>query len=156
VQASATGTISSSRLAEQLFTLLRKVTLDPEGDHLRAIEAHDLTVSQVRSLIVLACADPTPLPGGQIADRLGISPAAISRALDGLVRQGLVERCEPGEDRRVRPLAITAAGREVAEEVAALKRAQLEHFADSLDDHQRELMQAAMDSLDLDRGEDRP
>jgi DNA-binding MarR family transcriptional regulator len=156
VQASATGTISSTRLAEQLFTLLRRVTLDPEVDHLRAIEDHDLTVSQVRALLVLACSDPAPLPGGQIAERLGISPAAISRALDGLARQGLVERCEPGEDRRVRPLAITASGREVAEEVAALKRAQLEHFVASLDPHQRELMQAAMDSLALDAGKDRP
>jgi DNA-binding MarR family transcriptional regulator len=149
VQASGERTISATRLGGGLLALLRQLTL-PEGDHLRAIEEHDLTVSQVRSLLVLSFTD-APLPGGRIAERLGISPAAISRALDGLVRQGLVERCEPAEDRRVRPFAITAAGRSVADEVTALKRAQLEHFVASLDERQRELWEAAMDSLDLDR-----
>jgi DNA-binding MarR family transcriptional regulator len=152
VQASGQGTVSSTRLGEQLFELLRRVTTDPEGDHLRAIEEHDLTLSQVRALITLNCA-AEPLPGGRIAERLGISPAAISRALDGLVRQGLVERCEPSEDRRVRPLAITPAGREVAEEVTALKRAQLERFVASLDERQRELLETAIDSLDDDAKE---
>jgi DNA-binding MarR family transcriptional regulator len=154
VQASGDRTISGTRLGGGLLTLLRRLTL-PEGDHLRAIEEHDLTISQVRSLLVLSCAEE-PLPGGRIAERLGISPAAISRALDGLVSKGLVERCEPTEeDRRVRPFAITAAGRTVADEVMALKRAQLEHFVSSLDERQRELWEAAIDSLDLDpaRGE---
>jgi DNA-binding MarR family transcriptional regulator len=146
VQASGERTISGTRLGGALLTLLRQLTL-PEGDHLRAIEEHDLTISQVRSLLVLSCAEE-PLPGGRIAERLGISPAAISRALDGLVRQGLVERCEPSaEDRRIRPFAITAAGRTVADEVTALKRAQLERFVASLDERQRGLWEAAIDGL---------
>jgi DNA-binding MarR family transcriptional regulator len=147
MQASGSGTISTTRLGEQLFELLRRVTTDPEGDHLRAIEEHDLTLSQVRALLTLNCAEE-PLPGGRIAERLGISPAAISRALDGLVRQGLVERCEPTVDRRVRPLAITPAGREVADQVTALKRAQLERFVASLGERQKQLLEAAIDSLD--------
>lgn len=148
MQASGEGTISGTRLGGALLTLLRRLTL-PEGDHLRAIEEHDLTISQVRSLIVLSCARE-PLPGGQIAERLGISPAAISRALDALDRQGLVERSESADDRRVRPFAITAAGRALADEVMALKRAQLERFVASLDARQRELWEAAIDSLDLE------
>jgi DNA-binding MarR family transcriptional regulator len=148
VQASGERTIQGTRLGGGLLTLLRRLTL-PEGDHLRAIEEHDLTISQVRSLVVLSCAEE-PLPGGRIADRLGISAAAISRALDGLVSKGLVERCGPSqEDRRVRPFAITAPGRTVADEVMTLKRAQLERFVESLDGRQRELWEAAIDSLDL-------
>jgi DNA-binding MarR family transcriptional regulator len=153
VQASGTRTISPAHLADGLYGLLRELTLGSDGDQLRAIEDHDLTVSQVRSLLVLA-SDPEPLPGGRIAERLGISPAAISRALDGLVRQGLVERREHGEDRRVRPLAITPAGREVAEQMAALKRAQLQRFAESLDERQLTLWEAALESLE-DDAEDR-
>lgn len=147
--ASPPSSESASALSERLFTLLRRLTLDPSGaDHFRAIEEHDLTISQVRALLLLACTDPEPLPGGRIAERLGISPAAISRALDGLVRSGLLERGESDRDRRVRPFAITATGRAVAEELAALRRAQLDRFVATLDEGQRELLGAALAALD--------
>ena len=150
MQASAPPTITTFELTERLFTLLRRITLDPQADHLRAVEEHDLTISQVRSLLLLACTDPEALPGGRIAERLAISPAAISRALDGLVRQGLLDRRESTDDRRVHPFAITAAGREIAEELTALKRAQLDRFVSSLEPEQRERLGAALDGLDLD------
>lgn len=153
MQVSGDRTIEGTELGGGLLALLRRLTL-PEGDHLRAIEEHDLTISQVRSLLVLSCSEE-PLPGGRIAERLGISPAAISRALDALDRQGLVERSESAEDRRVRPFAITAAGRAVTDEVTALKRAQLERFVASLDDRQRKLWEAALDSLGLEPEERR-
>lgn len=145
-----TGSAAQATISEGLFTLLRRLTLDPEADHFRAIEEHDLTVSQVRALLVLACSDPDPLPGGQIAERLGISPAAISRALDGLVRGGFLVRTESPADRRVRLLAITDSGRAVAEELSALRRAQLERFVAALDDDQREALGAALASIDPD------
>lgn len=145
----------SPALADQLFALLRRLTLDPAADHFRAIEDHDLSVSQVRALMLLACADPEPLPGGRIAERLGISPAAISRALDGLVRGGLAERRESELDRRIRPLAITGRGREVAEELSALRHAQLDRFVASLDDGQRDLLGGALTALATDGDEAR-
>ena len=89
---------------------------------------------------MLACSDPEPLPGGRIAERLGISPAATSRALDGLVNKGLLVRSESAEDRRVRLFAITAAGRDAAERLTALKRAQLERFVAGLEPGQREAL----------------
>ena len=146
MQVSAPRTNSPADLAASLYALLLRLTGEPADDHLRAIEDHDLTVSQMRALFVLSFADE-PQAGGRIAERLGISAAAASRALDGLVGQGLVERCDPGADRRVRPLAISAAGREVVEELVALKRGQLERFAAALDDRQRELWGAALACL---------
>lgn len=148
MQASATTT-PTSRLGDQLFALLRRLTLDPESDHLRPVEEHDLTVSQVRALLVLACHEPEPLPGVRIAERLGISAAAISRALDGLVRKGFVTRSESESDRRVRLLRLTDAGRATAEELSALRRAQLDRFVATLDAEQREHLATAFDSLDL-------
>lgn len=152
MQASPTSVAVSTEtteLGESLFKLLRRLLLNPEADYLRAIEEHDLTLSQVRALMLLACSDPDPLPGGRIAERLGISPAAISRALDGLVRQGLLERRESEQDRRVRLLAVTAAGRGVAEELAALRRAQIERFVTTLDAGQHEGLAEAITALDL-------
>lgn len=148
----ASSPVAAPRLSEQLFTLFRRFLLDPQADHFRAIEEHDLTVSQVRALMLLACSDPEPLPGGRIAELLGISPAAISRALDGLVRDGLALRRESVEDRRVRPLAITGAGREVADQLSTLRRAQLERFVGDLDSDQRAALAVALDAVLADGG----
>jgi DNA-binding MarR family transcriptional regulator len=136
-----------TRLGQQLFDLFRRLTLDPEADHLRAVDELDLTLSQVRAIHMLACSDPEPLSGSRIAERLGISPAATSRALDGLVNKDILIRTESAEDRRVRLFAITAAGRAAAERLAALKRAQLERFVAGLDAGQREALSAALDEL---------
>jgi DNA-binding MarR family transcriptional regulator len=134
-------------LGEQLFELFRQLTLDPEADHLRAVDELDLTLSQVRAIHTLACSDPEPLSGGRIAERLGISPAATSRALDGLVNKGILVRTESAEDRRVRLFAITPDGRAAAERLAALKRAQLERFVAGLEPGQREALSAALDEI---------
>jgi len=136
-----------TRLGEQLFELFRQLTLDPEADHLRAVDELDLTLSQVRAIHTLACSDPEPLSGGRIAERLGISPAATSRALDGLVNKGILVRTESAEDRRVRLCAITPDGRAAAERLAALKRAQLERFVAGLEPGQREALSAALDEI---------
>jgi DNA-binding MarR family transcriptional regulator len=138
-----------TRLGEQLFELFRRLTLDPEADHLRAVEELDLTLSQVRAIHMLECSDPEPLPGGQVAERLGISPAATSRALDALVHKGFVARTESPEDRRVRLFAITESGRAAATRLAALKRAQLERFVAGLEPAQRETLSRAFDEIAL-------
>lgn len=129
---------------EGLFDLVRELLNDPDAGPFEVIEEQDLSISQIRALLTLACSDPEPLPGGRIAERLGISAAAISRALDGLVRMGLLERRESTADRRVRLLAITDAGREIAAELTALRRAQIERFVDSLPPERVERLAAAL------------
>ena len=143
MQASAS---TRTALGGQLFVLVKKLVLDPEADHLRAIEENDLSVSQVRALMLLAGADE-PVPGARIAERLGFSPAAVSRALDGLVRSGFVVRTESEEDRRVRPFAATESGRDLADELSSLRRAQLERFVERLEPAQRDALAAAMDAI---------
>ncbi|KAA0266560.1 MAG: MarR family transcriptional regulator [Acidobacteria bacterium] len=150
MQASPPATARETRLGQQLFELFRRLTLDPEADHLRAVEELDLTLSQVRAIHMLACSDPGQLSGGRVAERLGISPAATSRALDALVNKGFVARTESPEDRRVRLFAITVAGRAAAARLTALKRAQLERFVAGLEPTQRETLSRALAELDLD------
>ena len=47
---------------------------------------------------------------GAVADALGLSLPAISRAVDGLVQRGLVKREEDPRDRRSKLVTATAAG----------------------------------------------
>jgi DNA-binding MarR family transcriptional regulator len=47
----------------------------------------------------------------ELGDHLGISNAAASQAIDPLVKDGLLERAEDPEDRRVKLLTLTENGR---------------------------------------------
>ena len=133
---------------ERLYKLLRSITMSPGIDHFRLIEDNDLTVSQVRATMSLACADPEPLSGARLAEQLGVSAPAMSRALDGLVQKGFVERTESSADRRVRLLTITDAGRELAEGLTTLRRAQIDRFLESLGPDRAAALAAALDVLD--------
>lgn len=115
---------------------MRRLFLDPRADHLGAIEERKLTMTQVRALFVLACADE-PAPAGDLAARLGLSPAATSRALDALVRRRFVTRRESQRDRRVRLVEIADRGRTVVDELVALRVAGLEAFLAEVDPDQR-------------------
>jgi DNA-binding MarR family transcriptional regulator len=122
--------------AIELGRIMRRLFLDPRADHLGAIEERKLTTTQVRALTLLACAQE-PAPAGDLAARLGLSPAAMSRALDALVRRRLVTRRESKEDRRVRLVEIADRGQDVVDEIVALRLAGLEAFLSDIDPDQR-------------------
>ena len=147
MQASVSPTAAPPAVGDLVHGLLRAILLTPEDDRFRVIEENDLTVTQVRATVMLACSDPEPLAGGRIAERIGASPAAVSRALEGLVRKGFVTRHESEEDRRVRPFSITDPGRELAGDLVALRRAQIDRFLDTLDAAHRDRLRDALAPL---------
>ena len=66
----------------------------------------------------------------ELAAHLGIDRTVLTYVLDDLVGAGLVERRPDAADRRVRRLALTAAGRDrLAELDAAVERAERDLFA---------------------------
>ncbi len=74
-------------------------------------EGLPLTPAQLHLLEALDGSDG--LTVGRIAEAAGVSPPTATRMLDGLVRDGVVERrAEPGDRRCVR-VEITAAGAEL-------------------------------------------
>ena len=143
MQASS-STTGNATTGDLVYGLMRAIMLTPEEDRFKAIEENDLTVSQVRALVTLACADPEPVSGGRIAERIGASPAAVSRALDGLVQKGFVTRRESTADRRVRLFAMTAPGLELADDLVALRRAQIDGFLNTLTPAERERVHDAL------------
>jgi DNA-binding MarR family transcriptional regulator len=151
VQASSTETTRAvadpAGLAGRLGDLLRTLFLDPHADHLGAIEKRELSLTQVRALYLLATEPDEQIAAGALAERLGLSPAAISRSLDSLVRRRLVSRRQCREDRRIRLVQITAAGQELVGELVALRNAGLERFVGRLEPEQRERLSAALESI---------
>ncbi|MBV9527067.1 MarR family transcriptional regulator [Sphingomonas sp.] len=67
-------------------------------------------------LSAIGSAEPATL--NAVADRVGRGAPAVSRAVEGLVRSGLVERTHDPENRRRLALRLTTAGREQLQERA--------------------------------------
>jgi DNA-binding MarR family transcriptional regulator len=120
--------------------------MSPEDDRFKAIEEHPHCVTQLRATATLSCAGE-PLSCGANAERVGATPGADSRALDDLVQKSLVTRRESEDDRRVRLFSVTALGGELAAELFALKRAQVDRFVESLDEADRERLETALAPL---------
>ncbi len=74
----------------------------------RASLLDGMTWPQFRTLFILRRLPDASL--GQVAERLGLSPATCSQMIDGLVARGLASRESCAEDRRRVELRLTAAG----------------------------------------------
>jgi DNA-binding MarR family transcriptional regulator len=83
----------------------------------------------------------------QAAAHLGITDAAASQMVERLVQRGLMERTEHPDDRRVKHLALTAAGRAMVEKTIALRRLWLERLTNELTPQEQEMIAAALTTL---------
>jgi DNA-binding MarR family transcriptional regulator len=82
------------------------------ADYERAALTHGLTLPQARALGFATC---EPLSQRALAARFGCDPSNISVLVDRLVERELVERLPDPADGRVKLIAATDAGRELAE-----------------------------------------
>jgi DNA-binding MarR family transcriptional regulator len=134
--------------AARLGAFLRHIFIFSGGEHLRKMEESGLSLTQVKALLMLAGPEgEEQYAGRDIAERLQVSLASVSRAVDGLVRSRLVRRIEDPDDRRVRRLSITDKGRRLAGEIVAARLADLEAFAADLSPAQRRKLDAALEAV---------
>ncbi len=92
---------------------LRKVTRRVSQIYDRSLETSGLTVTQYALLAYLVAYDGISI--GALAGKMVLDPTALTRALRPLERQGLVTLKPHRDDRRVRSLHLTAAGRRAFE-----------------------------------------
>lgn len=85
--------------------------------------AEDVTLTQYRSLVVLASRGPQGM--ASLADALGVTPPTASRLCDRLVRKGLVRRRTDQNDRRQVRIALTDTGRRLVDLVTARRRREI-------------------------------
>jgi len=91
---------------------------------------HGLTVSDYEVLLRLARAPDRRLRRVDLAQQVLLTPSGITRLLDGLERQGWVDRASCAEDRRVVYAVLTDAGLAKLYEARTSHVAQIEeHFA---------------------------
>jgi DNA-binding MarR family transcriptional regulator len=146
------ASLEERETAARIAALLRHLFLYDRGNQLRVIEDSGLSMTQCKALLELG-----GLGQGtgrwQVSDLaavFGVSVPSMSRAVDCLVKKGLATRVEDPDDRRVRRVEITAAGKDLVETLVAIRRSGMEAFAATLSAAQRRKLDAAVDSL-MDR-----
>src|SRR3990172_12073019 len=90
---------------------------------LREVAGEQLTLSQFKLLKLVANTDAHSI--GDVAAFLGVSNAAASKAVDKLVRRGLLLRSEGEPDRRAIQLSLTKSSRRLLADYDALRNRQL-------------------------------
>ena len=113
-----------------------------QPDMLRLLTELEISFTQMKVLFVL---DRSPeLAVKDLAERLSMSLAAMSRSIDGLVRLDYVARRESDADRRSRLVALTSGGREALARVLAARDAAVTAFAATLPDDERTTLRDAL------------
>jgi DNA-binding MarR family transcriptional regulator len=114
-----------------------------------AIAELDLSFTQIKALCALE-ADGEERSVKALADSLGVSLPAMSRAVDGLFERGFVGREEDTEDRRMKRVRLTDAGRTVPRALNEARLSALAELLGSLGDEEATALEHAL-SLILER-----
>jgi DNA-binding MarR family transcriptional regulator len=80
----------------------------------KVINEADLTFPQ---MIILGFLADGPQTVSGLSEMIQLTPGAVSRLIDRMVRKGLVSRREGEDDRRQKTLSLTPAGRRVRERI---------------------------------------
>lgn len=138
MQASAVGT-ERTELTLDMYALAAYLLRTANVGTFNAIAGMDLSVTQIKALCALEC-DGEERSVKALAQSLGLSVAAMSRAVDGLFERGLVDREEDPDDRRMKRVRLTPGGRAVPRELNEARLSALSDLTASLDDEQAQAL----------------
>lgn len=107
-----------SSVNRELFDALSSVNRKLRALFDARVKERGLTLSRARALFVLSSRDG--LNQRELADELGIETPTIVRLLDGMEKQGFIERRVEATDRRAKQIHMTEHGRDIADEIDRL------------------------------------
>jgi DNA-binding MarR family transcriptional regulator len=145
VTSTASTTSPATELADSLGAFVGHLLQRSNDAFFVLADEHDLSLSQLRALCMLAEQDDASLH--ELTPGLSLSPQATGRAVDVLVRGGLATRREDERDRRVKRVALTTRGRDAVRRLDDVRRDGMRAFVAGLDDEQREALARALDVL---------
>lgn len=107
-----------SAVNRELFDALASVNRKLRSLFDARVKERGLTLSRARALFALSRRDG--LNQRELADELGIETPTIVRLLDGMEKQGFIERRVEASDRRAKQIHMTRRGRDIADEIDKL------------------------------------
>ena len=112
----------------------------------------DLSFTQLKALCALET-DGEERSVKALAESMGVSLPTMSRAVDGLFERGFVLREEDREDRRMKRVRLTDAGRTVPLALNEARLSALQELIGSLDETQATALGRALELILDERGE---
>ena len=137
---------SPPALARQLLGFFRFAWASGDSEFLREASELELTFTQFKVMMLLAH-EPGELSVKDVSDRLGISFPAASRAVEPLVKRGIVERAEDPVDRRVKRVRTTRDGDRLVERLIATRIKSFEQLLEGFSVTERRKLGDALDEI---------
>jgi DNA-binding MarR family transcriptional regulator len=137
---------ATTTLAEDLYAVVVYVHKNCNTDLFEAVGALELTITQIKLLHQLEESD-RELTLKEAAELVLLSLPAMSRTVDDLVRRGFVERNEDPEDRRMKRISLTEAGRTASRRLNAARLNGLQRFTETLNETERSKLATALEAL---------
>ncbi len=117
------------------------------SQHLYALIAElEISITQMKTLHALTDS-PREVSVKELSVRLGLSLPSASRIVDALLHRGWLERREDPDDRRIKRVGITAAGRAIVDRIETARLVGLEEYAAALTPEQRTTLSSALSDL---------
>src|ERR1019366_1425348 len=113
--------------------------------------AEEVTLTQYRTLVVLASRGPQNLAG--LAEAVGVTPATATRMCDRLVRKDLIRRRTERDDRRQLRVALTTRGRSLVDAVTVRRRQEIARIMSEIPVEQQAVLVQALGRLASAAGE---
>lgn len=110
-----------------------------------------VSIPQLRILVLVGTRGPLGL--GVVADELGVDSSNASRAVDKLIKAGLLDRRDSPEDRRKLALTLTPSGAALVQTVTDHRRDAIAAVLKRLTASQRDGLAAAFDTFAVAAGE---
>jgi DNA-binding MarR family transcriptional regulator len=146
MQAIAAEATDRRNLTRDMYALASYLMRTANLGTFNAIAELELSFTQIKTLCALE-PDAEGTSVKALADSLGLSLPATSRAVDGLYERGLVRREEDAEDRRMKRVRLTDAGRKVPLALNEARLSALAELISSLGDEEAASLAQALELI---------
>jgi len=136
---------SVSDLRKHLGFWLRFVSNHVSHAFARKLLASGVTVAEW--VVLRQMFDDEEISPGVLAEKIGMTRGGVSKLVDRLVNKKLITRQDRTDDRRFQAIALTAAGRRLIPQLAALADQNDEQFFHPLSARERAALIATMKKL---------
>lgn len=136
--------MADAKLTGQIGYLIARANRILEEDLARRLQAGGLAVEQFR--VLQALEQDGALPMGELAARVLVEPATLTKIIDRMVRENLVFRLPDDKDRRKVRVALAPAGVAMCKKLLSVAGAHERHIAETFDaDELREICRILAD-----------
>jgi DNA-binding MarR family transcriptional regulator len=115
--------------------------------------SRDAGLSPTAISLLLAVARTGPVRLSELAESEGINSTMLSRAVAGMIQDGLLKRSSDKSDRRAAWVEVTGAGRKLAQRMRRERTSAVNEALEALSETERRRLEQALPALEALAGE---